>query len=245
MFALSLARGGDAETRLRGTVESRRLVRVLAVAQFFDQPAADGTEIGRRIAELGGEPIGDRRIIGGGAREGLGGQLPAQRQCGHAAVPGEFVEHQIVIARLDDDRDVAVVLGGGADHRRPPDIDILDAIVEAGAARRRFLKRIEIDYHEIDRLDAMRPHCLDMRRVAANGEQAAMHGRMQRLDPAVHHFRKAGDVGYFGDGEAGSGQRHSCAAGRNELDAVVGQRARKLDQAGFVGNGNKGAGGTP
>ena len=32
-------------------------------------------------------------------------------------------------------------------------------------------------------------------RIASNGEQPAMHARMQRLYAAVHHFRKAGQLG--------------------------------------------------
>ena len=47
-------------------------MRILAVAQFLDQAAADGTKIGRGIAERAGEPIGDRRVIGRGARKRFG-----------------------------------------------------------------------------------------------------------------------------------------------------------------------------
>ena len=43
--------------------------------------------------------------------------------------------------------------------------------------------------------------------------------------------------------EPGRDQRQPRAAGRNDLDAVVGERAGELDQAGLVGNGNQGAGG--
>ena len=96
-----------------------------------------------------------------------------------------------VIARLDHDGDVGVVLGGGADHRRAADIDILDAVVESRAARHGLLERIEIDHQEIDRPDVVRAHRFGMRGIVADGEQAAMHRRMQRLDAAVHHFRES------------------------------------------------------
>ena len=72
LLALRLARTGDAEPRLRRAIEGRPLVRILAVAQFLDQAAADGTKIGRGIAERAGEPIGDRRVIGRGARKRFG-----------------------------------------------------------------------------------------------------------------------------------------------------------------------------
>ena len=39
----------------------------------------------------------------------------------------------------------------------------------------------------------------------------------------------------------GIAQRLAGAAGRNKLDAIAGKRARKFDDAGFVGDGNEGA----
>ncbi len=156
---------------------------------------------------------------------------------------GELGEQQRIVGRLDDDGDIGVVLRRGADHCRPADIDILDAIVEVGAARGRPLERIEIDHHKIDRLDVVGAHRLHMGGVVADREQTAMDGGMERLDAAVHHLGKAGHFRYVGDIEPGRDQRQPRAAGRNDLDAVIGERPRKLDQAGLVGNGNEGAGG--
>ena len=68
-----------------------------------------------------------------------------------------------------------------------------------------------------------------------------MHRRMQGLDPAVHHFRKAGEIGNIEDGETGVAQRLARAAGRYELDAIAGEFAGEFDDAGFIGNGNEGA----
>ena len=77
--------------------------------------------------------------------------------------------------------------------------------------------------------------------VVADREQAAMHLGMQRLDAAVHHFGKAGQLGDVLDLQPGLGDRLRGAAGRDQLDAVAGQRLGELDQAGLVGNGNQGA----
>ena len=87
-----------------------------------------------------------------------------------------------------------MVLRRGADHRGPADVDVLDAVLEAGAFVDGGLERIEIDHQQIDRRDAVRLHGLRMFGVVADRQQSAMHFRMQRLDPAVHHFRKAGQV---------------------------------------------------
>ena len=145
------------------------------------------------------EPVGDRGVVGGGARIGLGGEALAQIERGRAVVRLQFVEQRGVIGRLDDHRDIVMVLGGGADHRRSADIDILDAVVVGRALRDRRLERIEIDHQQIDGADAVRLHRAGMLLVVADREQAAMHLRMQRLDAAVHHFGKAGQLGHVDD----------------------------------------------
>ena len=68
-----------------------------------------------------------------------------------------------------------------------------------------------------------------------------MHGRMQRLDAAVHHFGKAGEIGDVEHGKPGVAQRLARAAGRDELDAVAGERAGEFDEPGLVGDGDEGA----
>ena len=72
-FALQLPRGGDAGPLVGRAIESGGLMRVLAIAQRLDQPAAERAEIRRVVLEFSREPVRDRSVIGGGARIGLGG----------------------------------------------------------------------------------------------------------------------------------------------------------------------------
>ena len=72
--------------------------------------------------------------------------------------------------------------------------------------------------------------------IAADGQQAAVHLGMQRLEAAVHHLGKAGVLGDVLDGDAGVLERLGGAAGRQDLDAVRRQRAGELDEAGLVGH---------
>ncbi len=80
-----------------------------------------------------GEPGGDGGIVGGGAREDLVGEGAAavERQ---VAVGAERGEHGGIVGGVGQDDDIRVVLGGGAEHRRPADIDVLDggAVVRRG-----------------------------------------------------------------------------------------------------------------
>ena len=71
---------------------------------------------------------------------------------------GEFRQHLLVVGRLDHHGHVGVVLGGGADHRRPADVDVLDAVVEGAAFGDGRLERIEVHHQKIDRLDAVLFH---------------------------------------------------------------------------------------
>ena len=131
------------------------------------------------------------------------------------------LEHQRIVLRLDHDRDVGVVLGGGADHGRAADVDVLDAGVEAGALGDGLLERIEVDHQEVDRPDAVRRHRGGVLRVVANGEQTAVDERVQRLHPAVHHLGKAGELGHVEHAQPGVGEGLARAAGGDEFDAVA------------------------
>ena len=77
--------------------------------------------------------------------------------------------------------------------------------------------------------------------LIAPREDAAVHQRVQRLHAAVHHLGKAGDVGDADDRRGRPAQRPRGAAGRHQLEAAGGEAARKVDEAGFVGNAEQGS----
>ena len=112
-------------------------------------------------------------------------------------VPGQ----RRVVGGLDHDGDAVVVLGGGADHGGAADVDLLDAGGEVGAAGEGGLERVEVDHHEVDR---RRIRCCsrvgDVVGVVAAGEDAAVDGRVQGLDPAVQDLGRAGDLADLGHG---------------------------------------------
>ncbi len=68
-----------------------------------------------------------------------------------------------------------------------------------------------------------------------------MDAGMECLDAAVEHLGKAGEVGDVADVEAGLAERACGAAGRDELDAVPGEGAGEVDEAGFIGDGEEGS----
>jgi hypothetical protein len=106
-----------------------------------------------------------------------------------------------------------VVLGGGTQHRRPTDVDVLDGGGDfAGRVLHSFLEGIQIHHQQIDGGDAMLLH--DRVILSAATEQSTVDFRVQGLDPPVHDFGKAGMLRHFFDGDAGIGEQSGGAAGR-------------------------------
>ena len=102
--------------------------------------------------------------------------------------------------------------------------------------RRRALERVEVHAHEVDELDPVLLGGDHVLRVVAQRQQAGVELRVQRLDAAAHDLREAGEVLDRADLEPGLGQLARRAAGRDELDAELGQAAREVDDPALVGH---------
>jgi hypothetical protein len=240
LLALDLLGGGDAGARAGEDIEGGGLMRVLAIAHGLLELAGDGLAPRPRLPRLAGEPGGDGRVIGRGAGVGAGGEPPAQVQR-RRAMRLQRRQHLGHVLRPGADRYIAMVLGRRADHRRPADVDVLDAGLEARATGHRRLERIEVHVQQVDRADAVLAHGRRVAGRVAHPQEAAVHHRVQGLHPAVHHLRKAGEVGDILHRQAGGGDGRAGAAGGDQFYAQFGQRLGGLDQAGLVGHGDQGA----
>ena len=127
-----------------------------------------------------------------------------------------------------------------ADQRRAADVDVLDALVEAGALRDGRLERIEIDDQQIDRRDAVRRGLRLVLSAAAHGQQAAVHLGMQRLHAAVEHLGKARELGDILHRRAPSA-RSAAAVPPVEISStpISCKRSRELDETRLVGDGKQ------
>ena len=112
-----------------------------------------------------------------------------------------------------------------------------------GHARLRggLLERVEIHHHHVDGDDAVLSHRGLMGRVVADVQDAAVHLGVQRLDAAIEHFGKSGQLRDVLHGESSLAQRAGGAAGRNQFHTVAGERAGKFDQAGLVSDAEQSA----
>jgi hypothetical protein len=241
-----LERRQRARHRIQIAVERAGLVRILAVAQIHHLDET-GIHLRRELAARGhrGRCVGhcrqvvaDGRIVLGDAIERSDRQRKA-RGGRHCAIIGiQFVDERSVLGRIGSHRDTREILGRRTQHRRAADIDVLDRIFQrAIRLHGNLLEWIQVQHQQIDGSDAMLRH----HRIvgAAASKQAAMDIRMQRLDPAVHDFRKTGDLRDIADRQPGVAQCPGGAAGGQQFDIAGGQRLGQIDQAGFVGNGQQ------
>ena len=177
-------------------VQRRPLVRVLAVAQG----AVAGPHLGDEVRPAGllgdlirgvarSEPGGHRRVIGGRVRVGLGREAAALLQ--REAAAGDGLEHLVVLSDVGDDREAAVVLRRGTDHRGAADVDLLDDRVVVPAGSHGLLERVQRRHQELERLDAEVGELLVMVRVQRVREQARVDAGVQGLDPAVEALGEA------------------------------------------------------
>ena len=150
---------GVREPGAEAAVERGALVRVLAVAQHVGALPArahpgreDRVLVGREHAA---HPGGDGDVVGRGVPERRGRQLLPLGEGEAAGAHGG--EHVGVAGRVDDDGDRRVVLRRGPHHRRAADVDLLDALVGAGAGGDGLGERVEVHHDEVERRDARAP----------------------------------------------------------------------------------------
>ncbi len=241
--AEGLREGEGALRRAPLDVERALLMRVLAVAAVVGLVEGHAERAGERLTAPvladGGEVADDGSIVSGGVAEGLRRQARPHLLVRAAAVDG--LEDGAVIGGVDDDGHPGVVLRGGAHHRRPADVDVLDDQLVAGVGlRHRLLEGVEVDDHQIDGGAADRAEGLAVG-VAVAHQDPAVHPRVQRLDAPVHDLGEAGVVRDVAHLHAGLADRARGAPSGQDLHLPLGEPLGELDHTGLVGNRNQSA----
>jgi len=239
---LALELGGIGDAVGASGVEGGGLVGVFAVAQGHlfcdvdDEAGGHGDGGGDLL-----EGAGDGGVVGGGGGKGGLGEAPVSGGA-EGAAGGEFVEQDGVIGGIGDDGDILVVLGGGADHGGPADVDVFDQLFEVDAGLGGgFLEGVEIDDDHVDAGDAVLGKGGHVGGVGAHGQDAGGDAGVDGFDAAVEHFGKAGEVADFENGEAGFAQGLGGTAGGNEFDAECGETFGEINEAGLVGDAQQSA----
>ena len=121
-------------------VEGAHLVRVLPVAQVRLLLDHHGQAAREERPRLGVEIVGDLRVVGGGQRECLGGQLLARLRA-HRAARLEVEQDRCVLGRAAHRGHAREVLGRGPQQRHAADVDLLEGAIQGGAGIARRCRR--------------------------------------------------------------------------------------------------------
>ena len=159
------------------------LVWVLAVAEAL-VGALEGDDEVRRKELVGLEPVDDRGVVRGGAREGGARERFTGLGTDGAVVRVQLREQWSVLVGTRDDGDPRVVLGGGPRHRRTADVDGLDV----GP----LLERVKVRHDELEGQDAVEIEVATVALVAEIGEEATVDLRVQGLYAAIEHLGRPG-----------------------------------------------------
>ena len=202
-------------------VKHRLLMRVFAIAQFF--PGGQGeNKRSRRLdaAHMTAQVGGDGRVVAGLLRVYFLREFEAGGQCGIAVVRFDFRDDRGVVGRVGDDGHERVIFCRRTQHRRSANIDVFDRFFEGHVfLGDRLLKRVEVDAHEVDRIERVFLHRRHVLRIVAQMQQPGMHPRMQGFHPAVEHLGKTREVGHIPDRHPRRGQRLGGPAGGENFNA--------------------------
>src|SRR5260370_2898115 len=98
-------------------------MRVLAITQRLRAIERETESLAERTRAIrGAEVVRNRAIISGDATERLARQSPSRSGGDRASIFVELAHKGGVIGRLDHDRDVGAIFGGGGYQRRAPAI---------------------------------------------------------------------------------------------------------------------------
>ena len=192
-----------------------------------------------RLRPLFGRPLVDGRVIGGCVGESLGGE-PATLLKAEPATVFDALGHQRIVSGIGNDGDCGAVLRRCANHGRATDIDFLDGVRLIRTGTDGIRERIQVDHHQVERLDAQRLQLLDMRGVGHIGKDARMNVRIKGLDTAVKAFREAGDFTDLGHVDTKFGETLGGRTGGDDFSACGDERLCKHVDAFLVEYGYEG-----
>ena len=169
-------------------------------------------------------------------------QPPARSQAQVSAACGHLLSNGRIIVRRGHNRHVAKILGRGAHHRRPADIDILDDLVKmyswfSGG----LFKGVKVHHHHVDRLNPMLARRRHVCCIVPDMQDAPVDFRVKGLHPPIHHLRKAGKLGDVFHRNTCIAQQLGRASSRDQLDFQAGQFGGKLNNPSLIGNAQNSA----
>ncbi len=186
----------------------------------------------RRTNPTAVQAVHDGCIVGRGLRVGFERKMPSHLHW-YAFLVSKGVQHVTVPSRINDNHDVAVVLGRSTHERRTTDVNHLEqgGIVERRVVRCCRSKGVQVDRDNLDWSVAkgVKLACIVLTLKAR--QQRTMHRRMKRFHPAVENFRVARDLAHVKDVQSCLSQGACRSAGGQQFEAQRGQALAEFNDA--------------
>ncbi len=225
----------------RLVVEGTPLLRVLPVGQVAllaqddaqllgEARSADVVEVGRDLA-----------LVGGQDPEGLGRQALAHLGR-DGSVLADLIDEHRVVSRVAHGGHAPEVPRGRSEQREAADIDHLDRLVDGHHPTAHLgRERPDADDHDVDRPDAVSDQALEILGHVSTRQDASVDLRVVGLDLIADQAVRIGQPGDSRDLHPGLGQLRPCAVSGIDLDPLVEQLARKIDDAGAIRDREQGS----
>ncbi len=217
-------------------IERRPLLRIRTVPQALGKGQCQrqrARQIAREYLSGGGEIMGDRHVVFGGAFEGRNRELAAQRR--RHVVRFDRGTVLCVLGGMGEHGNVLEILCRRSKQRDSAHVNLFDRLLEGSriASDRRF-KWIEVDGNRYDLWNCV---CLGLRQVLGLRpviENRAEDFGMKRFHAALEERRKAGEFFHVVRRYAALFQKSTRSTGRIDVDVTSVQREREFGCAGFV-----------
>ena len=112
-------------------------------------------------------------------------------------------QHTSVLRCIGQHPHVFVVFCSAAHHRWATNVDVFNRVFQRAARLgNRGLKRVQINYKQVNCVNVVCCQCRHVLRHIASGQQAAVYFGVQGFNPTIEHFRKSSVVCHLGHGQA-------------------------------------------
>ena len=219
-------------------VERGALVGVLTVREVESPFERRNERLRERFVAL--EPPRDRGFVRGRARERDRRKASTLLHRERSLSGPKLVENPVVVLGAGDDCDRGEALRRRAHERGTTDVDHLDetGFVELGTIDCE-LERVQVDAHEVERLDAMLLEHREILRKPAPGEDSRVDSRVERLHAPAEHLGKARDVLDLRHRKSSLLECLRRAPARDELVAEIHEPLRERRETRLVVDGDQ------
>mmetsp|Transcript_44395 Transcript_44395/g.87742 ORF Transcript_44395/g.87742 Transcript_44395/m.87742 type:complete len:349 (-) Transcript_44395:17-1063(-) len=195
--------------------------------------------VGIVLGQTTREILCDRTVIGRGARVGFSCQALAELGGGATTGGSHGLLEHIVLGGGGDYGDCRVVLGRRPDHRRTPDVNILNAGGKVSPRPDCLLEGVEVDNDQVYGTYVVTLHLCFVLVIATHGKNTSVNLGVEGLDTTVKDLGGAGVTGNLGHLTSGLGELLCAPTGGENVNVEFLQEEANIFQPRLIENGDE------